>query len=555
MANRIASQVALGDTTFVGRRPIELVISRVSAADIQFGLANLKSVLDMGREYHGRDSLLLHLKDPAISSASKLIALFINRSWRMWGETSTVDSVAALRDLLWLRSRLSALLLDSAASRRSLVEPTAFLAGTDSLASGRDVAQDGIALLPKLSDGLLIQLAYEAFYLRGCTASEIFHWGQKLESGLLGRDELLRSMFTDYAKAATEAESGSLQTNNPYVFRVMGTGQLVTLGDWQAKEDEIASAQPGPADPPIIHSRFYIKHTPTLLITAIASLYRGGKFIEQFMDNITSQTCFSDYCELIIVDADSPENESEVINRFCGQHKNIVYHRVNHRIGIYEAWNVAVKLARGEYLTNTNLDDLRRGDSIELQAAVLDNLPFVDVVYQDFYYTFDIGLTFQEIARFRYRSNLPVITAHNLMHFNSPHNAPMWRKKLHDEYGLFDPSYKSAGDYEFWVRCLAEKRVFYKINDPHVAYYQNPEGLSTRPDTRGVDEARRILKTYARRLITRDAVDVLERLIRQNPTQVDESPYTRVQSALRNTAASSKYAAEIAKSNGTEATH
>ena len=48
---------------------------------------------------------------------------------------------------------------------------------------------------------------------------------------------------------------------------------------------------------------------------------------------------------------------------------NIVYKRINYRLGIYDAWNVGVGMARGRYLTNTNLDDLRRVDSIALQAA------------------------------------------------------------------------------------------------------------------------------------------------------------------------------------------
>lgn len=414
-------------------------------------------------------------------------------------------------------------------------------------------------LLPELSDGIFIQLLYEVFYSRGCSASEIAHWQRTLASRVAGRSDALRDMFGEYAKTAIKSDADSVTMIDPQSFHVMGTGQYVTLADWKIREKEIAAEGQEPSTAPVPHSRFYIKREPALLVTAIASLYRGGTFIEQFMDNITSQSCFRDYCELIIVDADSPDNESEFIDRFCKQHKNIRYQRVNHRIGIYEAWNIAVKLARGEYLTNTNLDDLRRSDSIELQAAVLDNLSFVDVVYQDFYYSFDFRLTFQEIARFGYKSNLPVITAHNMMDFNSPHNAPMWRKRLHDAHGLFDPSYTSAGDYEFWMRCLAAKRVFYKINDAHVVYYQNPHGLSTRRDSRGVDEAKRILRTYARRLISHDVVIPREQFIQSvSPDfmvahSFRDSRYVIVQSALRETAAKFKYPFESNDRNCREA--
>jgi hypothetical protein len=221
---------------------------------------------------------------------------------------------------------------------------------------------------------------------------------------------------------------------------------------------------------------------------------------------------------------------------------------MNYRIGIYDAWNVGAKIARGEYLTNTNLDDLRRHDSFELQAAVLDNLPFVDVVYQDFLYTFDPRLSVEEISRFGYKSSLPVIASQNMMDFNSPHNAPMWRKNLHEELGYFDVSYKSAGDYEFWMRCLAAKKLFYKINDPHVVYYQNPKGLSTRPGTRGVEEAKRILKTYGRRLVSENLVMPIDQFAQSlslntdAPEHLKGSRYTRVQYALRDAAINKKYA-------------
>ena len=104
------------------------------------------------------------------------------------------------------------------------------------------------------------------------------------------------------------------------------------------------------------------------------------------------------------------------------------------------------------------------------------------------------------MAAFGFKSELPIITKHNLLAFNSPHNAPMWRKSLHDELGLFDTGYRSAGDYEFWVRCLSNHKTFGKINAPHVVYYQNPEGISTRPDTQGLAEFYRILSLYSEKL-------------------------------------------------------
>jgi hypothetical protein len=344
------------------------------------------------------------------------------------------------------------------------------------------------------TDGEFVQSAYEMVLRRGAHPRDIEHWTGRLATGEFSRQTLLMALL-NIAKVENE---GLVTPHDGLSCWIMGTDQTIHVDDWKLRAQSLRE-QP-PASGGESFSRFYIKSQPRYLVTAIASLYKGADFIEQFMDNITSQSIFDDYCELVIVDADSPENEGEIIQRYLAKHKGIQYLRMNHRIGIYDAWNVGVKAARGDYLTNTNLDDLRRHDSLELQAAVLDNLDFVDVTYQDFYYSFDPDLSPEQVAEFGYKSNLPVISPHNMMQFNSPHNAPMWRKRLHDELGPFDINYKSAGDYEFWMRCLAAGKTFYKLNDPHVVYYQNPHGLSTRADTRGVVEARQIHRRYFRPL-------------------------------------------------------
>ena len=233
----------------------------------------------------------------------------------------------------------------------------------------------------------------------------------------------------------------------------------------------------------------------------------GQKYLHQFLENITNQTIFDDRCELIIIDANSPEREFAAIEPYLQKYPNIRYERINYRIGIYDAWNMGIEIAKGEYITNTNLDDMRRNDSLELQAATLDANPFTDIVYQDFFYTYDWAMTFEQIAAVNIRSQLPIITPHNLLLYNSPHNGPMWRKSIHDDVGLFDTGYVTAGDFEFWLRCLAAGKNFYKINDPHIAYYHNPGGLSTKAESLGVVEARRATARHSAQLLKSELFD------------------------------------------------
>jgi len=570
------------------RQALDRVVSRMAPADVLRALETLEQHLAGGKQHVSLTSTMAVLKDPSASSALKLIGFFVQRSCRAWASRPLGESVVALRDLVWLRGRLQMVASrqrhpgsrDAGQSTGQAQPPAmgqpqddaqrsgivlvyqlcvgrtpageeidiwannfangvSFAAFLQAMNAGAEAQERRKAslLLPGVSDGQFIQLVYESVLARGCTPKEIAVWDKQLAAGWMDRDAVLQSIFNDSAGGLL-TRPGAEAVHDGLTCHIMGTGRQVSRLDWERKALALKAGASGPVAAPVPHARFHIlaQHKP--LVSAIASLYRGGRYIERFMENITSQSCFRDYAELVIDDAASPENESAVIERYCRQFKNIVYHRVNYRIGIYDAWNVGVKMARGAYCTNTNLDDLRRVDSLEQQAATLDNLPFVDVVYQDFLYTFDPELSVEEIARFGYASDLPVINAANLMYFNSPHNAPMWRKSLHDELGYFDVFYKSAGDYEFWMRCLATGKVFYKLNDPHVVYYQNPEGLSTRPGSRGVEEAKHILKAYGRRLVSPNFVMPEEQFLKDvldAPPNVNtgSSRYAAVQQALR----------------------
>ena len=404
------------------------------------------------------------------------------------------------------------------------------------------------------SDGQFVQLAHEHTQNRGAGAAEVNHWLFQLENGSLSRSAVLSQLFMAGVKWSEAMQQAA--PHDGLSCRIMGTSRDLTATQWARQAEEMSAADadptperaPGEARDKRYAHRFRVQAPPRVLVSAITSLYRGGTFIEQFMDNITSQEGFRDYCELVIVDADSPEGERDTIERYLADFPNINYIRINHRIGIYDAWNVAAQAARGKYLTNANLDDLRRGDSFMLQAGTLDALPFVDIVYQDLYYTFDPRLPFEEIARFGHQTTLPVVTAHNMVQYNSPHNAPMWRKSLHDEVGYFDTHYKSAGDYEFWFRCLQAGKVFYKINDPHVAYYQNPKGLSTRPDSRGLMEALDVHKRYCRKLMPEEVIMPTEEFLRRlhpaggGEMRRDRYRYAMAQDALRTVARTRKFA-------------
>jgi glycosyltransferase involved in cell wall biosynthesis len=214
-------------------------------------------------------------------------------------------------------------------------------------------------------------------------------------------------------------------------------------------------------------------------ISIIGSVYDADEFIEGYLEDITSQTIFKEKCELILINANSPGNEEPVIKKYMEKYPNIIYKKLDQDPGIYAVWNMAVKMASGEFLTNANMDDRKAPASIEKHAKALFVAKDSDLVYADSFIVHEPNKKWSEVPRDSQRYNFEQFSAKAMLRGNLPHNNPMWRKSLHDKFGYFNEQHKSASDWEFWLTCVAGGTKFTKINEVLGVYYFNPKGIST----------------------------------------------------------------------------
>jgi GT2 family glycosyltransferase len=282
-------------------------------------------------------------------------------------------------------------------------------------------------------------------------------WCYPMENSYKGR---LREMVKDYSKFKTQAKKLNKWIRNTF-----------TAADLY---EEFAEATLGA---PV--KKVEKEELPK--ISVITSVYNGDEYIKEFLEDITSQTIF-DKCELILVNANSPGNEEETIKEYLEKYDNIVYEKLEEDPGIYGTWNYALGLATGEYVTNANLDDRKVVNSLEKHAKELYLNPNVDLVYADMLITDAPNETFVNNSSNGRKYTFPEYSFENLKMVNMPHASPMWRKDLHDKHGVFDAKYKSAGDWEMWLRAASNGSTFKKINDVLGLYYFNPKGISTNPD-------------------------------------------------------------------------
>ena len=220
-------------------------------------------------------------------------------------------------------------------------------------------------------------------------------------------------------------------------------------------------------------------------ISLVTSVFNADQYIDQLMEDVTKQTVFNDKCEWIILNANpqGKDYEEKVILEYCKKYPNIVYKRLESDPGIYAVWNKAIQMSTGEYITNINCDDRRRPNCIETQAIGLASNTEIDLVYNDSYIVQTPNLVWQDINEATtQRYNFEQFSKEAMLRGNLPHNNPMWRKSLHDKHGFFKEEYKSASDWEFWLRCSFEGAKFEKLNEVLGIYYFNPTGMSTNPE-------------------------------------------------------------------------
>jgi 2-polyprenyl-3-methyl-5-hydroxy-6-metoxy-1,4-benzoquinol methylase/GT2 family glycosyltransferase/Tfp pilus assembly protein PilF len=231
------------------------------------------------------------------------------------------------------------------------------------------------------------------------------------------------------------------------------------------------------------------------LVSAIVSTYNSERFIRGCLENLEGQT-IADRLEIIVVNSGSEQNEEAVVREFQEQYKNIRYIKTKDRETVYQAWNRGIKASNAKYITNANTDDRRYNDSIEVLVNVLEDNPDVVLAYGNFQVT-DTENCIPGHGKVIEEMDYPPYERGTLLRSCYPGPMPIWRKKVHDEFGYFNESFVSAGDREFWCR-ISQKHPMRHLNKHMGVYYSNPEGIENRNKRSGTvqKEAERIFRRY-----------------------------------------------------------
>lgn len=209
-------------------------------------------------------------------------------------------------------------------------------------------------------------------------------------------------------------------------------------------------------------------------ITIVVASFNRARTLQRCIDSVARQTYASR--ELIVIDGGSTDGSVEILRADRGKVDRWLSEPDR---GIYHAWNKGVGLARGDWIGFLGADDyLHDPRVLERMSAHLAAVPptqrlvygRVIVVDADGAEIAQLGMPWA-MARGGFMRGTACL----------PTPGVMFHRGLFQEHGLFEESFRVAGDYEFLLREL-------KTSDPHyVAEIAVTDmeygGISSRPES------------------------------------------------------------------------
>lgn len=189
-------------------------------------------------------------------------------------------------------------------------------------------------------------------------------------------------------------------------------------------------------------------------ISIITVTYNSAATLQDTIDSLLRQS-YTDW-EHIIVDGGSKDETLSIITaneaRYGG-HLRYISEKDN---GIYDAMNKGIRMATGDVVGTLNSDDFFFDDNVLSRVAdTLNAQSDLDAIYGDVRFVDAADLT----HTVRYYSSRTFRPWKMRMGYMPAHPSFYCRKACFERAGLYNPSFRIAGDFEFLLRLLYIKKA------------------------------------------------------------------------------------------------
>jgi glycosyltransferase involved in cell wall biosynthesis len=179
-----------------------------------------------------------------------------------------------------------------------------------------------------------------------------------------------------------------------------------------------------------------------ILISIVIATYNAEKTIERCLNSIIKQK--TEQIELIIVDGLSNDNTVDIIRKY-GDSVDVIISEPDK--GLYDAWNKAIQVARGEWIEFIGADDCWLDGAAEtyLQYIAGNDLSDVDIISAQAQLVDEDGGFLRIIGE-------PYKYEKFIRSMGISHGSTLHKKSLFDEVGLFSLDFRICADYELLMR-------------------------------------------------------------------------------------------------------
>jgi glycosyltransferase involved in cell wall biosynthesis len=199
--------------------------------------------------------------------------------------------------------------------------------------------------------------------------------------------------------------------------------------------------------------------------------HNGEAFLKESINSVINQT-YKNW-ELIFWDNFSNDRSKEILLKFSDN--RIKYYYAEKFTPLYEARNLAIKKASGEFISFLDTDDWWGSTKIEKQTEFFLKNKNLDVVYTNYYFFYNKTKTKKIISK----KNLPEgkITRELLNNYNIGGILTALCKKKIFQTKQFIGQYEIIGDFDFFIDvslnnffgCIQEPLAYYRAHESNTS--------------------------------------------------------------------------------------
>lgn len=212
-------------------------------------------------------------------------------------------------------------------------------------------------------------------------------------------------------------------------------------------------------------------------ISIIMSVFNGGKYLNEAVDSILSQS-FNDF-EFIIINDCSTDNTDEILKDYSSDPriKTLTKEQNKGLLGFVENLNIGLNLAQGKYIARMDADDISSPERLKKQFEFLESHPNIFLVGSSAEKIDENG---DLIGYFKAEDSEDKLKKKMLKWNYIYHPTIMFRNVS----GLFyRDKFRGCEDYDFYLRSLSEGKKLINIDEPLLKYRILKTSVSRSEDT------------------------------------------------------------------------